>query len=167
MVNGCKNCGNSYYWSQATTLLIRRSMNSLYILYGTPSKFYPSPRTWRHYASWPLPLPGTFNTHPWGVTTSWHFKPPHNIQNRGVHEHPRPPTFIKATCACANNALLAHAHISVRELWPFISCGSIRFVEVCWRWRWGYSFTLTVWNSSCGVYINMSLLQCMLCMSAS
>ena len=54
VVNGCKNSGNSYYWSQVTTLLIRRSMNSPYILYGTPSKFYPSPRTWRHYASRPF-----------------------------------------------------------------------------------------------------------------
>ena len=54
VVNGCKNNGNSYYWSQVTTMLIRRSMKSTYTLYGTPSKFYPSPRTWRHYASRPL-----------------------------------------------------------------------------------------------------------------
>ena len=54
VVNACKYSGNSYYWSQVTTLLIRRSMNSPYILYGTPSKFYPSLRTWRHYASQPL-----------------------------------------------------------------------------------------------------------------
>ena len=54
VVNGCKNSSNNYYWSQVTTLLIRRSMNLPYILYGTPSKFYPSPRTWRHYASWSL-----------------------------------------------------------------------------------------------------------------
>ena len=49
VANRCKNSGNSYYWSQVTTLLIRRSMISPYILYGTPS-----PRTWRHYASRPL-----------------------------------------------------------------------------------------------------------------
>jgi len=30
VVNGCKNSGNNYYWSQVTTLLIRRSMNSLW-----------------------------------------------------------------------------------------------------------------------------------------
>ena len=54
VVNGRKNSGNSYYWSQVTTLLIRRSMKSTYTLYGTPSKFYPSPHTWCHYASRPF-----------------------------------------------------------------------------------------------------------------
>ena len=28
--------------------------NSPYIHYGTQQDFYPSPRTWRHYTSWPL-----------------------------------------------------------------------------------------------------------------
>ena len=54
VVNGCKNSGNSYYWSQVTTLLIRRNMNLPYILYGTLSRFYPSPHAWCHYASQPF-----------------------------------------------------------------------------------------------------------------
>ena len=59
-VNACKKSNNSYsnYRSQVTTVFIRRSTKSPYILYGTPSKFYPSPRTWCHYASQPLKFPG-------------------------------------------------------------------------------------------------------------
>ena len=53
VVNGCKKSGNSYYWSEVTTVFIR-STKSPYILYGTPSKFYPSPCVWCHHESRPL-----------------------------------------------------------------------------------------------------------------
>ena len=58
VVNACKKSGNSYYWSQVITVFIRRTTKSPYILYGTPLKFYPSPRTWRHHASRPLEYDG-------------------------------------------------------------------------------------------------------------
>ena len=54
VVNACKKSANSYYWSQVIMVFIRRSTEFPYILYGTQLKFYPSPRTWRHHASWPL-----------------------------------------------------------------------------------------------------------------
>ena len=54
VVNACKKGANSYCWSQVITVFIRRTTKSLYILYGTPLKFYPSPRTWRHHASRPI-----------------------------------------------------------------------------------------------------------------
>ena len=53
VVNACKMSGNSYHWSQVTTVFIRKSTS---ILYGTSSKFYPSPHAWRHHASWSFPL---------------------------------------------------------------------------------------------------------------
>ena len=70
-----------------------------------------------------LPLPGTFNT---------------PLRIGGVHEH---RLRLRQHAHALKGALSAHAHvalINVCELWPFISCGSIKFVAVCWRWRWGY-----------------------------
>ena len=54
VVNACKKGANSYCWSQVTTVFIRKTTKSPYILYGTPLKFYPSLRTWPHHASRPL-----------------------------------------------------------------------------------------------------------------
>ena len=55
VVNGCKNSGNSYYWSQVTTLLIRRSMNSPYTFSMAHRRsFTPALVRDVHYASQPL-----------------------------------------------------------------------------------------------------------------
>ena len=53
-VNPRKKSGNSYYRSQVTIVFISKSTKSPYILYDTPSKFYPTSHMWCLYASQPL-----------------------------------------------------------------------------------------------------------------